>query len=193
MASKSNGLIKDAISDEIVNIAEKFVTEGGTKNVSVRKILMEMNVTNRVFYNRFHNLEEVFELIYAKSVLKMRDSFSSDINPEKDFLGYITDVAIKVLIQTYDVKKQFSQYMFEFDSSSDSNRNWWTQRIKKIIELGKATNQIKDIDSDMLSYAVWCFFRGFNADAVKRKLSKEEAVEKFRFGLSCLFDGVKNI
>ena len=192
MATKSSGLIKDAISDEIVNITEKFVTESGTKDISVRKILVAMNVTNRVFYNRFHNIEEVFEIIYSRTVLKMRDSFHSAIDPYKDFFGYVTDVAVKVLIQTYDVKNQFSQYMFDFDSSSVSNHNWWNERIKKIIEIGKEKKQLKDIDPEMLSYSVWCFFRGFNADAVKRKLSREEAVEKFRFGLSCLFEGVKN-
>jgi len=102
------------------------------------------------------------------------------------------DVAVKVLLSTYEVKNQFSQYMFEFDSMKEANRIWWTNKIKEIIEVGKQTGQLKDVDSEKLSYTIWCFFRGYNADAVHRQLSKEEAVENFQFGLQCLFHGIKN-
>lgn len=191
MPSKDS-LIQDSISDEIVQIAERIAVEEGVKNVTVRKILSKMQVTNRVFYNRFHNISEVLEIIYGHAVLRMRESLVSDYNIETDFFDYVIDIAVKVLIQTYDVKNQFSQYMFEFDSSSDSNRLWWTEKIKEIIAVAKRTNQLKDVDSEMLSYTVWCFFRGYNADAVKRQLPKEEAVRRFKFGLNCLFEGIRN-
>ena len=50
---------------------------------------------------------------------------------------------------------------------------------------------IKNIDSDMLSYSIWCFCRGFNADAVGRRLSKEDAIKNFKFGFGCILDGIK--
>lgn len=185
-----NNLIYDSISDDIVKVAEKIVLEEGAKNVTVRRILSEMDVTNRVFYNRFHNIDEVLEIIYKKAVSKMQESLKSEYNIETDFYNYVLDVSVKVLLNTYDVKNQFSQYMFELDSYTDTNRIWWTNKIKKMIDIGRATNQIKDIDSDMLSYTMWCFLRGYNADAVNRKLSKEDAVNSFKLVLGCLLDGL---
>ena len=186
-----DNLICDSISDEIIAVTERLAVRDGAKNVNVRRVLNEMNVTNRVFYNRFHNIDEVLEIVYKNAVIKMQDSVVSDIDINKDFFEYVIDVAVNVLIKTYDVKQQFSQYMFEHDSLTEANRLWWDEKIKGFAAVGRATGQIKDLDDDKLSYTVWCFFRGFNADAVHRKLSKEEAVERFSFGLQCLFDGIK--
>ncbi len=184
--------IQDAISEQIVEIAQELAKEHGARNVTVRQILLKMGVTNRVFYNRFKNMDEVLELVYFKAVEKMHESLCSPYDLRKDFFGYVMDVAIKVLINTYEVKKQFSQYMFEFDSIKEANRIWWTDKIKSIIAVGKESGQLKDVDEEKLSYTIWCFFRGYNADAVYRQLSLEDAVENFRFGLNCLFQGVKN-
>lgn len=192
MNTNKNTLIQDSISDDIIEIAEKLVKRDGARNVTVRKILTQMGVTNRVFYNRFHNLNEVLEIVYRRAVLKMRESIKSEYDIRTDFYSYVMDVAVKVLVNTYDVKKEFSQYMFEFDSASDSNRKWWTEQVIKMINIAKKSGQIKEsVDSQMLSYTVWAFFRGYNADAVNRKLSKEDAVKYFKFGLNCLIDGVK--
>ena len=188
--SSGSKLITDSISDEIVSVTEKIVMTDGAKNVTVRRVLSEMGVTNRVFYNRFHNIDEVLEIVYTNAVIKMHESIDSEYDLETDFFNYVIDVAVKVLVKTYEVKKQFSQYMFEHDSLTESNRIWWTEKIKKIVETAKITGQMKDIDAEMLSYTIWCFFRGYNADAVHRKLSIDEAVKRFKFGLDCLFYGV---
>ncbi len=190
MATIKDKLIVDDVSDEIVTVAERIAITDGVKNITVRRILKEMNVTNRVFYNRYHNLNEVLEIIYRKAVIRMRESLISEYDMRTQFYDYVMDVAVKVLVRTYEVKSAFSQYMFEFDSATDSNRIWWTDSIKQIIEVAKETGQLVDVDSDMLSYTIWCFFRGYNADAVKRKLSVEEAVKRFKFGLHCLFYGL---
>lgn len=186
-----DNLICDDISDEIIAVTERLAVRDGAKNVNVRRVLKEMNVTNRVFYNRFHNIDEVLEIVYKNAVIKMQDSVVSDIDINTDFFEYVIDVAVNVLIKTYDVKQQFSQYMFEHDSLTEANRLWWDEKIKYFAKVGRATGQIKELDDDKLSYTIWCFFRGFNADAVHRKLTKEEAIERFSFGLQCLFDGIK--
>ncbi|MEE1014251.1 MAG: TetR/AcrR family transcriptional regulator [Clostridia bacterium] len=192
MAEIKDALITDEISEEILHVAEEIARKDGARNVTVRSILSKMGVTNRVFYNRFHNIEEVLELIYTRAVSKMQESIQSEYDVRTNFFEYVMDVVVKVLINTYDVKSQFSQYMFEFDSLKETNRIWWTDKIREIIEAGKATGQIKDVDSDMLSYMMWTFLRGYNADAVNRKLSKEEAVANVKFGMNCLFDGIRN-
>lgn len=191
MKESNNNLICDAVSEDIINITEHLVMKYGTKEITVRSVLKEMNVTNRVFYNRFRNIDEVLEIIYRRTVLKMRESLTSEIDLREDFFGYVMDVCVKILSMTYDLKNQFSQYMFEFDSSTDSNRLWWFDKIKEIIRVGKETNQLKDVDEEKLSYTVWCFIRAFGADAIKRKMSKEQAQSCFCFGFGALLDGLK--
>ncbi len=184
-------LIKDSISEEIIDVVEQMALNDGTKDINVRRVITALGVTNRVFYNRFHNIEEVFEEVYKRAAKDMHNSFVSDKDINTDFFGYVTDVIVNVLINTYDIKKRFSQYMFEFDSYNQSNFSWWTDKIKEIVSFGKKAGYIKDVDDDMLSYSLWCFLRGFNADAVNRGLTKEDATENLKFALNCLFDGIK--
>ena len=189
---EKDALIRDEISEEIVRVAEELAKRDGARNVTVRKILFAMEVTNRVFYNRFKNIDEVLEQVYTRAVSKMHASIVSDYDIRTDFFNYVMDVGVRVLLNTYEVKNQFSQYTFEFDSIKEANRIWWTEKIQEIIGIGIETGQMKEVDAKMLSYTIWCFFRGYNADAVNRKLSKEEAVANFKFGLNCLFDGLRN-
>ena len=191
MPNANKELISDEMSDKIIKLAEKIAIAEGAHTISVRRILSELKITNRVFYNRFKNIGEVLEKVYTNAVFKMHESIKIKYDPNKDFFEYVMNVAVKVLIDTYDVKMHFSRFMFEHDSLTQTNCRWWTEEIKKIIEYAKEKKLIKDVDSDMLSYSIWCFCRGYNVDAVGRKMPKEEAVRYFKFGFGCLLDGIK--
>ncbi len=184
-------LIADRMSELIIETAEKIATTSGAHTITVRKILQTLSITNRVFYNRFHNIGEVLEIVYRNTILKIRESILSDYDGTQDFFEYVTDVVEKSLIESYDKKMQLSQYVFETDSESQANFDWWIAEIKKLIDYAKENNYIKDIDSETMSYAIWCFCRGYNADAVGRKLPKEEAAKRFRYSFSILLDGMK--
>lgn len=183
-------LISDDMSDEIVRVATRLAAENGAHTVTVSRILSELDITNRVFYNRFHNIGEVLEIVYKNAVYKMREAVKYEYDGEQGFFDYIMEVAVKVLEDTYDVKKQFSRYMFEHDSLTEANYIWWAEEIKKLIDYAKENNLIGNVNPEKLSYSIWCFCRGYNTDAVSRKFSRNEAVEYFKYGFGCLIKGV---
>lgn len=191
MTNKENRLIVDEMSDKIIDVAKRIVTENGTNSLTVRKILQELNITNRVFYNRFRNIDHVLEIIYKSTILKMRQSIGEEIDGAKDFFEYVTDIVEKTLLMSYDTKMQFNQYVFESDSVSNSNYEWWTAEIKKLLDYAMKKEYIKKVDSDVLSYSLWCFCRGYNADAVGRKMPKDEAVKNFRYSFGFILEGLK--
>ena len=63
--------------------------------------------------------------------------------------------------------------------------------IKKLIDHAKKKGFIKDVDSWVLSYSIWCFCRGYNADAVARGLPRDEAIANFRYSFGYLLEGLK--
>ena len=191
MQNTKNALITDEMSNKIIDAAKNIATETGAHTVTVRKILQTLGITNRVFYNRFHNVDEVLALIYNGIVPKIRESLAPKIDETKDFFEQVTDAVAKTLIMSYDTKMQFNSYVFENDSLSQSNYEWWTTEIKKLINYAKDKHYIKDVDSDVLSYSIWCFCRGYNADAVGRNLPREEAVENFKYSFGFLLEGLK--
>ena len=52
-------------------------------------------------------------------------------------------------------------------------------------------NVLRDVDTEIMSYAIWCFIRGYNADALGRKLPLETAVRNFRYSFGVLLDGMR--
>ena len=70
-------LIQDALCEQIVSAAERLAQGKDPGKLTVRDILKEMGITNRVFYNRFHSIEEVLSILYARSVSAVRKSLSS--------------------------------------------------------------------------------------------------------------------
>lgn len=190
MKDSGRELINDEMSDRIIEAATAMATENGAHTVTVSRILTEIGITNRVFYNRFYNIDQVLEVVYRNAVLKMHESLSIKHYDESNFFEYVMNIAVDVLIKTYDIKMQFSRYMFEHDSLTAYNYKWWTGEIKKLIQYAVTKGLIRDVNADMLSYTIWCFCRGFNTDAVSRKLSREEAVEYFKFGFGCFVNGL---
>ena len=191
MSTEKLALINDEMSQKIIDAAEKLAMSGGTNDITVRKILTELGITNRVFYNRFHNIDEVLEIVYKSTALKMRQSILTNLDESRDFFEQVTEVVTQSLIMSYDIKMRFNQYVFENDSLSRENYEWWMCEIKKLIDHAKAHDYIKDVDSEVLSYSIWCFCRGYNADSVGRGLPKDEAVKNFKYSFGFLLDGLK--
>lgn len=192
MAYSRGNKLDDEISREIIDIATKIVYSDGAENITVRKILSELGATNRVFYNRFQNIEDVLKKVLENSVMKMRECMMKRYDESTDFYEYLMELAVSVLKKTYETKMRFSNYAFNHDSLTDTNRMWWIERMKGILDYGIEKGYIKKMDAKELGYSVWCFCRGFNADAVSRNMTIEEAVRSFKLGFGCFIEGMKN-
>ena len=186
-------LIRDEMSDMIIDAAASIVKSMGAEALTVRAILKRLNITNRVFYNRFRNIGEVLAIVYKSTALKVRESVFSQVEGKsrEEFFEYINEILVNVLLISYDTQKGLTQYLFDSDSIAESNYEWWEREITHIVEYGKLHNYIKDVDSDKLSYAIWCFCRGYKADALRRGIPKERAAEDFKYSFSFLLDGIK--
>ena len=115
--NEQHELITDEMSRTIINTAEKIAIAQGAENLTVRMILQSLGITNRVFYNRFHNIDEVLNLVYEGMVLKIRESISSDFDPSGDFFDQVLNVVTNTLEMSYDIKMNLNYYVFKNDSA----------------------------------------------------------------------------
>ena len=194
MAVSQNGLIVDEMSDRIIAVAERMAMTNGAHTVNVRKILLELGITNRVFYNRFRNIGEVLGVVYQKVSAKIRENVMWESENQEEFFERMTEMVANTLISSYDLKKQFNQYIFENDSRSQSNYEWWRGAIGQMLAYAKERGYVRaDADIDVLSYSLWCFWRGYNADAVGRGVPKEEAVKGCKYSFGIILDGLRAV
>ena len=191
MPSGETALISDGMSQKIIDVAEQLALTDGADTVTVRRVLQVLGITNRVFYNRFHNIAEVLHIVYWSTAFKIRASIPARLDPDRDFFQQVIDIVTNTLVLSYETKMKFYQYVFASDSVSPGNYAWWKGEIQKLIEFGKSRGHLRDVDSDIMSYAIWCFIRGYNADALGRKLPRETAVRNFRYSFGVLLDGMR--
>lgn len=185
-------LIHDEMSGRIVEAAAGLALREGAGEVTVRKIIRALGVTNRVFYNRFHNVEEVLSLVYQDMAVQMRQGVLDRVDPAGDFFGQMTDIAAGTLELSYRLKLGMNQYVFIQDSVCAENYHWWRARIREFIDLGKEKGLVRpDLDRDSMSYAIWCFIRGYSTDALARELPEDQAVRGFRYFFGVLLDGMR--
>ncbi len=187
---KEKKIIKDDISNKIIETAAIIIQTEGINSVNVSKIIKRLGVSNRVFYNRFNNLEEVLEEVYNKIMIKIREKLNPQYDGKQNFFEYVLDLVENSLMLSYELKQQLNLYIFGNDSISQHNYEWYLDRIKKLIEYAKEKDLIRDVDSDVISYTIWCAIRGYNADAVMR-FEKDEAIKKMRYSFSLLLGALK--
>ena len=158
----------------------------------------DARIDNHKFKEKFHmkakmlSADEVLELVYQKMIREVRKSLTLPWQEGTDFFTHVRQVAAQTVIASYDCKENLSQFVFESDSTSKENFRWWTAEIKKLIAVVQKEGQIApNLDADSLSYASWCFIRGFNADAMARSLSKEDALRRFDYGFGIFLKGIR--
>ena len=185
-------LIQDELCDVITASVERLAQEKSPQKLTVRDVLKDLGITNRVFYNRFHSIDEVLAIIYSRSVTQVRRSLAMPWDGHGDFEEHICAVARRTLELTYESRANLSGYIFEADCASPDNFTWWQEEIKKLIRTGKELHWLRsDLDEAVVGYSIWCFIRGFAADAITRKLPKETACQQLDYGFRCLLRGLK--
>lgn len=183
-------IIKDEMTYKIVDTAEKIIIEEGIEYLNVSKILRELAITNRVFYNRFNNIQDVLIEIYNKIIIQKRELISIEYDSNVDFFEYATNLATSFLELAYDLQEKFNFFIFGSDIFTNENYEWYLTRIKELINIGRKQGVLKDFDDDAMSYYIWCSCRGINTDIVTR-MKKDQAILLFKNSFKYLLEGIK--
>ncbi len=179
------------MSKKIVKTVKDLAKTKGVSDITVRDVLKEMEISNRVFYNRFNNIEEVLNLIYQEIAHSFRENIDLNFESEDEFFESILSFMENTLIGSYKAKGNLNQFIFKQDSESNENFTWWNDEIKRIINYAILKGYIRKVDSDQLSYALWCFIRGFNTDALSRDIPLEQSLKSFRYAFKLFLNGLK--
>ncbi len=190
MAYSGGVKLQDDISKKIIDTVTKMVYDGGAANINVQTVLKKLKITNRVFYNRFKNIDEVLLSVSQNLVHKMRQCMLRPYNEKENYHKYLVSLATDVLVKTYEIKKDFSDYMFNNDIVNESNKIWWIDHMIPAIEYGVKNGFLKPMNTRKMAYAIWCFCRGFNVDAIKSRLELNEALKTFTMAFTFLIDGM---
>lgn len=184
--------IEDKTTKAIVRTAAVIAQREGLEKLTVKRILSEMKVSNRVFYNRFRNIEDLIEVMYHQFV----DTVRERINPERladteHYYETMLELAVGVVRKMYHNDIHFRLRLLSYEASKESNRNWWLKQIQEILKDGVNRGLLKPMNEQAVSYGVWCFCLGFHKDALGKNINEEEAISAFRESFSYFIEGMK--
>ena len=86
-AEKRSDKIQDGLSEQIVQIVARLAAEEGAHKVTAKQVINELGMTNRVFYNRFSNIDEVLRIVYRNAVVQMHENIEPDFTIRTAFCG----------------------------------------------------------------------------------------------------------
>lgn len=184
--------IEDETTKEIIHTAKKIAQKEGLEQLSVKRILAEMKVSNRVFYNRFRNIEDVIELLYEQAVNSLREIIDLSLL-EKDELYYETleNLAVNVVRCLYQNNIHFRARLLSYETSKDNNRNWWIEQIQTILCDGVTRGLLKPMDELGTARGIWCLCLGFHKEALGKSVPEQEAIASFRTFFTIFIEGMK--
>ena len=182
--------LEDETSKTIIATAAQIARREGMEELTVKRVLTELKVSNRVFYNRFRNIDDVIQVLYEDLVQEIRSSLEQVQQPAQSYPDYLLELAVAAVEKIYQNTLHFKQYLFSYQVANDTNRDWWLQKIQQLLRRGMEQGELKVNDPVKMSYGVWCFCLGFHRDAVGDELTEQEAMDAFREAFSCLIQGM---
>ena len=183
-------MLQDETADEILRIAKEICKTEGAGQVTVRKIITQMGVTNRVFYNRYRSRDALLYQIYSEAVTEMHRCVDPHYTDKDSFFQFCLETGEQVLGQTYDIKRQFKDYYFAHTELTDHNRDWWSEQVRRHYTIAHENGWIQVTDIEKIGVSLWCMCRGYLEDAAVRAFTKDEALQAFRFGMTCYLKGL---
>ena len=182
--------LEDETSKTIIATAAQIARREGMEELTVKRVLTELKVSNRVFYNRFRNIDDVIQVLYEDLVQEIRSSLERVQQPAQSYPDYLLELAVAAVEKIYQNTLHFKQYLFSYQVANDTNRDWWLKKIQQLLRSGMEQGELKVNDPVKMSYGVWCFCLGFHRDAVGEELTEQEAMDAFREAFSCLIQGM---
>ena len=120
MAYSKGVKLEDELTDQIVDVATKIAYTDGVAHISVKRIINELGVSNRVFYNRFKNIQDVLDIVYHRIVKQMRECINTEYDESCDYYDYLQNIGVAVLKRTYEDKLHFSQWISKGPSFNEA-------------------------------------------------------------------------
>lgn len=183
--------LEDETTKQIIAAATGIAQREGIEQLSVKGILAEMGVSNRVFYNRFRNIDDIIQILYNELVQEIRASLKSVREEGRDYYSYLLELAVAVVRKIYQNNLHFRKHLLSYHASNDSNRNWWLTQIQTILQDGINRGLLRKMNITAVSYGVYCFCLGFHKEAVGEALEGEQAIGAFSQSFALLIEGMK--
>lgn len=179
--------IRQAILDTALEIGIKE----GFEEVSIRKIIKQMNYSTGVVYHHFKDKQEIINAIETAQTQWLHSQIRELLDPNKDIAAEMETVFYRITRLAYEEPEKYNLIVLHKYSRRNSGKPEWISHLSKRLKAGMDTGLIRKMEPEKAAFSIWSSFLGFNLMiSTHTDLTWEQAEEMFQVQLNMILKGV---
>lgn len=175
----------------ILNAAIEIGLEEGFDELSIRKITDKLGYSVAIVYHYFKDKQEILDTIHNQTSMELMESVRSCIKPERTFAKNCKTVykmISEIMVYNPDTFKLI--FLNQYSPNNESIKPWLNM-IKQSIEYGKSKGELREVDSEILSYILLdAFVVNQMIISEKEDISNEKIEQIFLTELDIILNGI---
>jgi AcrR family transcriptional regulator len=179
--------IRQAILDTALEIGIKE----GFEEVSIRKIIKQMNYSTGVVYHHFKDKQEIINAIETAQTQWLHGQIKELLDPNKDIAAEMETVFYRITRLAYEEPEKYNLIVLHKYSRRNAGKPQWISHLSKRLKAGMDTGLIRRLEPEKAAFSIWSSFLGFSLMiSTHMDLTWEQAEEMFQIQLNVILKGV---
>lgn len=192
MAREDQKLRSEQVRQAILDTALEMGMREGFDELSIRKIIKEMNYSTGIIYYHFKDKQEIIDAIEEKETEWLKNKIMEIIESDMDVFLEMEKVFQMSMRLAVEEPEKYNLIVLQKYSRRKPAKPGWilylASRLKKAMEAGR----IRKMDPEKMAFAIWSSFLGFNLMLSRYPdLTLEMAEEMFRIQFDIILKGVQ--
>lgn len=184
---QKNAETKNAILDAAIQIG----LEEGFDELSIRKITDKLGYSAAMVYHYFKDKQEILDTIRSQTSMELMKAVTDCIKPERTFAQnckIVFEMISEISVYQPDT---FKLILLNKYSHTNESIKPWLDMIKQSIEYGISKGELREVDSEILSYILLDTFI-VNQMIIHEKtdISNEKVEQIFLTELDIILNGI---
>lgn len=191
MAREDQKMRSEQVRQAILDTALEMGMREGFDELSIRKIIKEMNYSTGIIYYHFKDKQEIIDAIEEKETEWLKNRIMEIIQPDMDIFLEMEKVFHMIMRLAVEEPEKYNLIVLQKYSRKKPAKPGWilylTSRLGKAMEEGR----IRKMDTEKMAFSIWSSFLGFNLMLSRYPdLALDEAEKMFRIQFDILLKGV---
>lgn len=179
--------IRQAILDTALEIGIKE----GFEEVSIRKIIKQMNYSTGVVYHHFKDKQEIINAIETAQTQWLHAQIKELLDPNTDIAAEMETVFYRITRLAYEEPEKYNLIVLHKYSRRNAGKPEWISHISKRLKAGMDAGLIRKVEPEKAAFSIWSSFLGFSLMiSTHTDLTWEQAEEMFQIQLYVILKGV---
>jgi len=191
MAREDQKMRSEQVRQAILDTALEMGMREGFDELSIRKIIKEMNYSTGIIYYHFKDKQEILDAIEEKETEWLKNKIMEIIQPDMDVFLEMEKVFHMIMRLAVEEPEKYNLIVLQKYSRRKPAKPGWILYLASRLEKAMEEGRIRKMDPEKMAFSIWSSFLGFNLMLSRYpNLAPDEAEKMFRIQFDIVLKGV---